>query len=110
MSLSVENRQRVERKIARAIIKAAIALGFTFIIDNGGDDDEEIKTTTLSKTLKEMFATDQEKLYLVKDGKRVGWVFFVYGNDGWDVVNDYTVNLDELGIMKDAEKISEEHQ
>lgn len=22
-----------------------------------------------------------------------GWVRFVYGNDGWDVINDHTVNL-----------------
>ena len=24
------------------------------------------------------------------------WVWFVYGNDGWDVVCDYTINLESI--------------
>ena len=109
--MNVQNRQRVEKEIATAIINAAIAKGYTFKVDNGGDDDEVISTTTLDETLKAMFATDEEHLYIVgPNGKNIGWVFFVYGNDGWDVVNDYTTNLDALGIMTEAETISDKYQ
>lgn len=30
------------------------------------------------------------------NGNRKGWVRFVYGNDGWDVMNDYTTNLEDV--------------
>ena len=29
------------------------------------------------------------------DGKPCGHVFLVYGNDGYDVIADYTLNLEE---------------
>jgi len=34
------------------------------------------------------------------NGVRKGWVRFVYGNDGWDVMNDYTTNLEDT--LKDV--------
>jgi hypothetical protein len=40
----------------------------------------------------------------------IGWVYCVFGNDGWDVISDYTTNLDDLGLMKEAEKISNDYQ
>jgi hypothetical protein len=89
-------RVRVEREIATAAVRSAVQYGYTFGIDNG--DAEEIRTSTEEKTLAAMFQTDDERLYLYSGGqaKPVGWVYFVYGNDGWDVISDYTVNLEEL--------------
>ena len=38
------------------------------------------------------------------DYERLGWVKLVYGNDGWDVICDYTVPLEEQGhIVKSLE-------
>jgi hypothetical protein len=36
-----------------------------------------------------------------------GWVRFIYGNDGWDVINDYTTNLEPViaGVNALAEKM-----
>ena len=107
--MTVENRQRIEREIVTAVVQAAHEQGFTFMINNGGDDDEEIATSGIEETLKEMFATDEERLFLVKDGRWFGWVLFVYGNDGWDVISDYTTKLDDIGLLKNAEKISEKY-
>jgi hypothetical protein len=36
-----------------------------------------------------------------------GWVLFIYGNDGWDVISDYTCNLEP--IMGPANELSEQH-
>jgi hypothetical protein len=44
--------------------------------------------------------TDDDRLFVYKvDGPKgrrdwFGWVFFVYGNDGYDVISDYTTNLE----------------
>ena len=95
MSINIKERQRIEKKIVTAVVDAALKEGYTVIINNGGDDDE-ITSTDRAKILKEMFATDEERLYVAKDGKIVGWVFFVYGECGWDVICDYTTNLEEM--------------
>lgn len=92
----IKNRQAIERRIVSEAINAGIKEGYTFIIYNGGDSDEEIKTTNKQETLSAMFATDEERLYLCKEGKKIGCIFFVYGNDGHDVICDYSTNLEEL--------------
>lgn len=106
--MSVKMRQEVERKIADAFITQALAVGYTININNGGDENELPKPTTDKElVLKTMFATDEEHLLLYKGKKKVGWVYFVYGNDGWDVISDYTTNLD--AIMTEADKISKHY-
>jgi hypothetical protein len=94
--MNVAMRQEVERKIASKVITDALAAGYALTIDNGGDNEEFSPTTDKDKILSEMFATDDEKLIFYKDGKCVGFVYFVYGNDGPDVVNDYTMNLEPI--------------
>lgn len=96
MTTSVQNRQRVERQIARATLRNAVAAGFDkFEVDNG--DDENTSThTSVRGTLDAMFQTDEDRVFLWKGEKQVGWVYFVYGNDGWDVISDYTTNLEHI--------------
>ncbi len=104
--MSVKMRQHVERLIARALIKDALAAGYSINIDNGGDTFELPEPSVdIKKILETMFATDDEKLIFYKDGKRAGWVWFVYGNDGYDAICDYTTNLDH--IMGGANKMSD---
>jgi len=45
------------------------------------------------------------------EDKMVGWVRLIYGNDGWDVVNDYTTNLETLmaGATALADKLEEKY-
>jgi hypothetical protein len=103
--MSVKMRQEVERKIATAFIKSALDADYEISINNGGDEDETEPLFDQTSILNAMFQTDEEHLYLWKNSKIVGWVFFVYGNDGWDVISDYTTNLEPL--MAEANKISE---
>lgn len=56
-----------------------------------------------------MFATDDEYLHVYRvDKTYLGRVWLVYGNDGWDVISDYTVNLEH--IMEGANKLSDKYQ
>jgi hypothetical protein len=103
--MSVEMRQEVERKIAAALITQSLAAGYRLTIDNGGGE-EFAPSTDAEHILREMFATDEEHLlFYNEEGKKVGWVYFVYGNDGWDVISDYSTNLEP--VMTEANKISE---
>ncbi|MBY0525566.1 MAG: hypothetical protein K2R98_19330 [Gemmataceae bacterium] len=107
--MSVNMRRMVEKRIARRLILDAIQAGYSININNGGDS-WELPTPSVKVTdiLKAMFATDDEHLIFYKDGKRAGWVWFVYGNDGWDVISDYSMNLEH--IMAGANKVSEHYQ
>jgi hypothetical protein len=105
MAPQVYCRRQMELLIAKAFVKQAINAGFTISIDTGEDETRPYKR--IKSVLCAMFSVDDEKLRIWKDRKRIGWVRFVYGNDGPDVINDYTTNLDEFGLMRDANAIAE---
>ncbi|WP_439357927.1 hypothetical protein [Bradyrhizobium sp. DASA03007] len=94
-----------ERQIARKIIEDAITAGYKIDVYDGMDfplkdsDDAEM-------ILGAMFSTDSDKLYLCKGGKSVGWVFLVYGEYGWDVICDHTMNIES--VLSGALKLSAE--
>ena len=100
--MSVRMRQEVEMKIAVAFINSALAKGYTVGVNNGEDDYPPMTDVEAIKKL--MMQTDEEHLTIFKNGKKVGWVFLVYGNSGYDVISDYSTNLEPL--MGDANKIA----
>ena len=88
--------ERVERVIIRRAILDALHAGYTLNLNNGGDTHEFKEPQTKCKViLAEMFATCDEHLIYYKDGKRVGWAYFVHGN-GWCVLGDYSTNLEDV--------------
>jgi hypothetical protein len=94
--MNVKTRQMIEKRIARKFIQVALAAGYAISLDNGGHDFEFEHSSDFKVITGAMHAMDEERLHLSKDGKHIGWVFFVYGNDGWDVICNYTVNLEHL--------------
>ncbi len=106
--MSIKMRQEVEKKIASALIEDGLKAGYLIGVDNGGDEMELKPCNDKETILKAMFLTDEEHLIFDKDGKQTGWVFFVYGNDGWDVISDYSVNLEH--VMTGANKVSKHYQ
>lgn len=89
----VKRRQKVERMIVRRIVTDAIRLGYTVDV-NDGEEVTVMASTSVRKVMAAVMTTDEDYLILHK-GKKRGWVRLVYGNDGWDVVNDYTTNLEQ---------------
>lgn len=94
--MNVQQRQAIERKIVGQVIDAAFAKGYMIWIDTGGDEDEIIFCRTPDEAKANIMQTDEEYLHFFKwdsDEKRwvgYGWVWCVYGNDGWDVISDYS--------------------
>lgn len=96
--MSVKMRQIVEKEIVTAVVAALLKAGFILAVDNGDNDgrEYEIVSDDAVRIMNAMFQTDEEYLYAMKDHAPVGWVYLVYGNDGWDVLSDYTTNLEKF--------------
>lgn len=105
MALSLEERKAVEKRIASAVIRSGLNAGYTITV-NDGEGMPVKRSSDHDVILAAMFSVDEEHLEFFKEGKRVGWVFFVYGNDGWDVICDHTVNLSD--ILEEANRIADE--
>lgn len=94
-----------ERKIARKVIDDAIAAGHTIDVFDG--EEVVVKRSAEAETIfGAMFSTDSDTLIIHKDGKRIGAVWFVYGNTGYDVISDYSMSLHEL--LQGAGELSEQ--
>ena len=97
--MSIKMRQLVEREIAHQVIVDLLKAGYLL----GVYDGEEV-TIHHSKDAKKieaaLFTTDGIFVYTKGDDKKDSrpqyWVRLVYGNDGWDVINDYTVHLEPV--------------
>lgn len=101
--MNIETRIAVEKRIAKKTIETMIAAGYFVSVFDG--EEVACKYTQDAKVaLDAMMACDEEWLRVgmlnpsikpdAKPYKRIGEVFFVYGNDGFDVVNDYSISLE----------------
>lgn len=95
--MSASLRIACEKKIAEFCIKALIKAGYSMKVFDG----EEVVTGKLKapiKTLNAMFSTDEDILMVFKDDEpeQFGFVSFIYGNDGFDVIHDYSTNLEPV--------------
>lgn len=109
---ALKNEDRGDRKYARQLraagaivhrlVKEALTRGFTVSVF----DSEEwtVKKSTNENEIREaLFTTDMDTLCLRRaDGSRIGNVLLVYGNDGPDVVSDYTCAPEIEAIMDEV--------
>jgi hypothetical protein len=100
---SKETARRIltERKICFKLVDVLLAAGCSITHHNG--EYAEVKRSTDKAAIRAaFFATDMEKLAAFNaDGSQVGWWSLVYGNDGWDVISDYSANSFAEAIWKD---------
>lgn len=100
---SVKHRCSLELQVARKTIATLREAGFDLMADNGEDKPT---AGTDDHLIESLFACDQGHL-LVNGNGLSGWVFFVFGNDGWDAISDYTTNLEQwiAPVMEFAETL-----
>lgn len=87
-----------EAKIARICAKALVQSGYNIKV-NDGEEDVTPYTGDLKVIEEAMFSTDEDYFFTLRhteNGQERGWVRFIYGNDGWDVINDYTTSLEHV--------------
>jgi hypothetical protein len=95
--MNIKFRQAVERHLVRQFIRDAIRLGFTLSVDDGEDGYFIERSSDPKAVLKACLQMDEDRIYVYPKGStdRVGWVYFVYGNEGFDVLSDYTLGIVE---------------
>lgn len=103
----------VEDKIVRHLVKRILKKGYRVAVslDRGYDLDEMLLgSTNEDEIVKACFAGDDAHLFVQPETGpvtepdeygdtgvvSVGWVYVVFGNGGWDVINDYTTSIEKL--------------
>ena len=106
--MSVRMRQEVERKIVGKFVDDALAAGHRLAVslERGYDVDDMLAgSKDRAKIMDEAFAGDECHIFVqpadgpvIDDGKvvSIGYVYCVMGNDGYDVICDYSCSLDSL--------------
>lgn len=110
--MKVEQRQMIERAIAREAIRGLLADGFKVSVFDG---EETVLKDSIDPAaiVAAMFSTDEDQFHVQRGagaGTEKGWVLFIYGNDGHDVIADNTVNIEPSlkGATELADKIADE--
>ena len=95
-------------EVTRALVESALGAGYSVTV-NDGEEDTLHGSRSLQDILGAMFTTDMDRLFLHVKNRDTwcGWVLFVYGNEGWDVISDYTCNLER--IMGPVNKLSDQY-
>lgn len=107
--MGIKMRIEVERQIVTRAIKDALKAGYALNIDYGDGDVLSEASADREVILSKIMQGDDDRVYYYKDGKCIGWAWFVYGNDGWDALSDYTTNLESVlaGANKLADRYSD---
>lgn len=93
--MNAQERQRIEQEIARAAAIGLIDAGYCISVF----DSEVVvlkRSTSVDSIMDAMFSTDEDVFYVYRPGvaERAGFVHFIYGNDGWDVISDSSESLE----------------
>lgn len=132
---AVLKRIRIERAIIRRLVKDAIAAGFSVTVsysrgfdmydtaDESWPEDQPLASQDVSKIMATVDACDEAHLFfhrgdetaspIITDehGRKflntVHHVYLVFGNDGWDVMADWSLNCESF--MAGANALSDKY-
>jgi len=99
---SLIKRIEMEGKVARKTVDALLDAGFTIGV-NDGEETVLKHSTSVNAIMGALFSTDSDYViaYNATTQKRVGAVHLVYGNEGHDLISDYSTSLE--AALKTAE-------
>lgn len=95
------DRARLELAIVNQLFESATKAGYRLY------EGEEVGIVGPSQELKELLFDLDDAVVFVDDAAtnaEVGWISLVFGNDGYDLISDYTVNLEEF--LKDCDQLA----
>ena len=84
------NRNQIERMIVEEATKRLMSIGWNPAYHDATDDGEVEAISTLPEVIEAVFSVDECRVWFKKEGMRHQHVFFVLGNDGYDVICDHT--------------------
>lgn len=105
------HRIRTELKILRRTVDALLKAGY-FVSVNDGEETTLIDCREPLEIMNSAWTTDEDYLYVRKQGTGVdreydAFVRFIYGNNGADVISDYSTSLESVlrPVLNYAEKL-----
>jgi hypothetical protein len=105
MTINNKKRREIELAIARQVILDLLADGYSISLHDG-EDIVVSSSTVCTDILNAMFSVDEETLLAHTSDGNYRMVQFVYGNDGYDVVSDYSVSLEKT--LKNSRKLADQ--
>lgn len=87
-------RHALEAKILLKVIEKAIAAGYAITL-NDGEVDVLVHNRSTSELMDAAMSSDEDVITLFDGPRHLGWILFVYGNGGWDVISDHS------GLLQD---------
>lgn len=100
---SLARRIDTEGRIVRKLVETGLAMGLTASV-NDGEDWVLIRSSKITEILAACFSTDEDRIRFRNDaGDNMGTFYLVYGNDGDDVISDYSVSetTDQIMVIVD---------
>lgn len=112
--MNAEQRQEIERKVVRHLIRAMKEKGWKILyINDGGEDDENIHNPNETLAMDTVFSVAESWIFFSKplpDGRKIKHMaYIVLGNDGYDCIADHGCALKDEPL-DDFEQIMEEVQ
>ena len=93
----------LERKVIKSVIQDLLAHHFLVTVNNG-EEDVLVLSGNANNIFEACLSTDQDRLIVRRTRAFLdahagfepcyGWILLIYGNSGYDVINDYTTNLE----------------
>lgn len=83
----------MEKAICAKLVDSLLAAGYRLGV-NDGEETTVANSPDKTTVMAAVASTDEDHILVYKDGKRIGWVFLVWGNCT-DIISNYTVNLEE---------------
>jgi len=109
LSKQVANRIKMERAIISRLVKDGLKLNYTVSV-NDGEEWCLISSNSYKAIMDSIQSTDMDKIRFRNNGEIVGTFLMVYGNDGYDVISDYSDNELTNELIKGADSVSDRLQ
>lgn len=105
-------RMGIEQKIIRRAVTDILGKGYKISLYDGGEFTVK-RSTDLNLILNATQTTDRDMLKVYDGDELIGTIILIYGNDGHDVIADYSLSLEEVlkgaGLLAD-ELADEDHE
>lgn len=107
MSMSFEMRRSIEQRIIIKAVQDILAAGYLITVCDGGEENPVEKSSDFHEVMAALMNTDTDELLLFKpnEWQQKGWIQLIYGNDGWDVIANHTVNIEP--VLKGANELAD---
>lgn len=98
-------RMGIEQKIIRRAVTDILGEGYKISVHDGGEYTVN-RSIDLNLILNATQTTDSDALVVWDEDQNIGTVTLIYGNDGHDVIADYSNSLEE--VLKGASLLADE--